>query len=132
MKNRLIPTLPALAALVAALLLAIAPLPALAQTSESALVARIEAEGFTLVERHNSWLGRVVLEFRAGFRERQVIYDPVQGVILRDYWEEPREGEGFWRHWFGFHSEADEHGSEDGEDHGEDHGDSQGSEAEGD
>ena len=56
-------------------------------TLEEELIAQVESQGFILVERESTWLGRVSLEFISDTHEREIILNPNNGAILRDYKE---------------------------------------------
>lgn len=58
-----------------------------AMTLEEELIAQVESQGFILVERESTWLGRVSLEFISDTHEREIILNPNNGAILRDYKE---------------------------------------------
>lgn len=62
--------------------------PASAQGFEDVLVTKMKNDGYRLVERKKSLLGRVILEFRSNKLERQIIIKPNTGEIIRDYAEE--------------------------------------------
>ena len=96
-------------------LLLLAALPASAQTTESALISMLGSQGFVLTERRKTWLGRIVLEFVSETLERQIIFDPTHGTVLRDFWEAPHadeENKGFWSHWFRFAKKDNDEGHE--------------------
>lgn len=96
------------------LMLATLPLSAMAQTTRQELVEEMAAGGFRLVEVRRSWLGREILDFEDETREREIIFAPATGVIIRDY-TEPRHDEDdrdgwFWWLGFGHHDgDAGEH-----------------------
>ena len=58
-----------------------------AQAREADLIKQMETNGYVLVDRSKSWLGRVVLDFENQTAEREIIFSPVNGEILRDYSE---------------------------------------------
>lgn len=60
----------------------------MAVSSENSIVSRLERNGYELVERKRTWLGRVVLEFESSTEARQIIFNPRRGVIVRDYSED--------------------------------------------
>ena len=60
---------------------------AYAATYEDELIAHMKGQGFVLVERESTWLGRISLEFRSNTHEREIILNPNNGAILRDYKE---------------------------------------------
>lgn len=53
----------------------------------------MESQGFTLIERETTWLGRVSLEFISQTHEREIILNPINGAVLRDYKEPIDEDE---------------------------------------
>lgn len=59
-----------------------------AQEFEDVLVSKMQSDGYRLVERKQSLLGRVILEFRSDKHERQIIIKPNTGEIIRDYAED--------------------------------------------
>lgn len=59
-----------------------------AKSSEESIVIRLERNGYELVERKRTWLGRIVLEFESSTEARQIIFNPRRGVIVRDYSED--------------------------------------------
>ena len=73
-------------ALVLALALLVAQ-PVAAQTREAQLLAQLEAQGFVLVEKRISWLGRIILDLENETHEREVIFNPVNGSVMRDFTE---------------------------------------------
>ena len=64
-----------------------------AMTHEEELIAQVESQGFTLIERETTWLGRVSLEFISQTHEREIILNPNNGAVLRDYKEPIDEDE---------------------------------------
>ena len=66
--------------------------------NEAVIINQVSRQGFALVERSESWLGRVNLEFRSDDQERQIILNPANGEALRDYSEGIHQGseEGDW------------------------------------
>ena len=53
----------------------------------------MESQGFTLIERETTWLGRISLEFISQTHEREIILNPNNGAVLRDYKEPIDEDE---------------------------------------
>lgn len=68
-----------------------APLTAAAQSVEEQIITQLRAQGFAVVERDATWLGRVRLVAVSDDLERELVFNPQTGEILRDYWE-GREG----------------------------------------
>lgn len=60
---------------------------ACAATHEEELIAHLQSQGFKLVERESTWLGRISLEFKSDTHEREIILNPNNGAIMRDYKE---------------------------------------------
>lgn len=61
--------------------------PAFAQTAQDAIVAQLKAQGFTKFEFERTWLGRVRIEAYSDTMERELVFNPNTGEVLRDYWE---------------------------------------------
>jgi hypothetical protein len=83
------------------LLLFLTATAAPAQTAEDALIADMQTRGFALVEREISLRGRVVLEFESEHIEREIIFDPPTGQILRDFTEkrdDSDDNESWWEY----------------------------------
>jgi len=60
--------------------------PALAQDAATRSVQRqLEAQGFTVLEIRRTLLGRVRVVARRGNLMREIVFDPRNGAILRDY-----------------------------------------------
>jgi len=57
------------------------------------VIARIEAEGFTVVEVKRSWLGRIVITASDQDDLREVVLNRTSGEVLRDQ-RFPNEGRG--------------------------------------
>lgn len=60
-------------------------LPVAAATPEEVILAALEAQGFHLVERYRTWLGRVRLIVVKGEVRREIVFYPATGEVLRDY-----------------------------------------------
>ena len=72
-----------------------------AQSTEGDVIRNLETGGYELVDRRKSWLGRIILDFRSDRFEREIILNPVNGEILRDYSEPIHVGpeeENWWNH----------------------------------
>jgi len=68
------------------LVLAGAPLTAVAQSVQDQIVSQLQAQGFDKITLNNTWLGRVrVIALRNDLR-RELVFNPQTGEILRDYW----------------------------------------------
>ena len=77
--------------LLMALLLAMPGLAA-AQSVQDQIVSQLTAQGFTRIEISRTLLGRVKIEARSARLERELVFNPVTGEILRDYWEDRDDG----------------------------------------
>jgi len=58
-----------------------------AATFQELLVAQLKAQGFSSISVRRTLLGRVRIEATSGTHEREIIFNPRTGEILRDYWE---------------------------------------------
>ncbi|MEM6388246.1 MAG: hypothetical protein AAF825_00245 [Pseudomonadota bacterium] len=56
-----------------------------AQTPVDAIIARLESEGWRLTRQTRTLLGRVRIIARKGSDQREVVIDPRNGAILRDF-----------------------------------------------
>jgi len=61
--------------------------PGAAQSVQEQVIAQLQAQGFTIEEVRRTFLGRVRVEARRGDVERELVFDPRNGTILRDYTE---------------------------------------------
>ena len=57
----------------------------LAQTPEQQIVDSLEAQGYHLVTRDWTWLGRIWIVVENGDLRREIVFNPSTGEILRDY-----------------------------------------------
>ena len=71
--------------LTAAGLVAAFAVPAAARNVEGEVAARLARDGFRITSRRRTWLGRVRIEAGKGKLQREVVFDPTSGEILRDY-----------------------------------------------
>ena len=55
--------------------------------------SQIETQGFTITEMHRTWLGRVRITAVNSQFEREIVFRPATGEILRDHWEARDEEE---------------------------------------
>ena len=78
--------------LLTALLLAFPGLAA-AQSVQDQIVSQLTAQGFTRIEVSRTLLGRVKIEALSPTLERELVFNPATGEILRDYWEDRDDGE---------------------------------------
>jgi len=58
-----------------------------AQDIEMRIISQLQAEGYVHIEVTRTWLGRVRIEAEGPGIEREIIFNPNTGEILRDYWE---------------------------------------------
>ena len=65
---------------------------ATAQSVQDQIVSQLTAQGFTRIEVSRTLLGRVKIEARSATLERELVFNPVTGEILRDYWEDRDDG----------------------------------------
>ena len=59
-----------------------------AQSVEQQIVSQLAAQGFTRIEISRTLLGRTKLKAYSPNLERELVFNPATGEILRDYWEE--------------------------------------------
>ncbi len=64
------------------------PMAAAAQSVQDSIITQLQAQGFNRIEISRTLLGRVVLNATSNRLERELVFNPVTGEILRDYWEE--------------------------------------------
>jgi hypothetical protein len=81
----------AIGVLVLALAAAVA-LPLWGQEPADAVVARLQAEGYTVRTVEQTLLGRIRIEAVKDGQRREVVVDRATGEILRDYVDETPEG----------------------------------------
>ena len=63
---------------------------ALAETVQDSIVRQLQDQGFSRIEIQRTLLGRVRIEAYSNTLERELVFNPSTGEILRDYWE-PRD-----------------------------------------
>lgn len=54
---------------------------------EAEIISQLKSQGYRLVEREKTWLGRIALEFESKTHEREIIVNPNSGAVIRDYKE---------------------------------------------
>lgn len=59
--------------------------PAAAMDVEQVVTNRLAREGFHVISRRRTWLGRVRIEAAKADLQREVVFDPASGEVLRDY-----------------------------------------------
>jgi hypothetical protein len=60
-------------------------LPVRAETPEQSIMASLEAQGYHLVVRDRTWLGRIWMIVESDDLRREIVFNPGTGEILRDY-----------------------------------------------
>ena len=58
--------------------------PAFAQTAKDQIVSALTRDGYTRIEESRTLLGRTRLVATDGSREREIVFSPRTGVIMRD------------------------------------------------
>lgn len=67
------------------LLVALSAGSALAQTIEEQIITTLEAQGYTVLERGRTFLGRLRVVVENDTLRREIVFNPGTGEILRDY-----------------------------------------------
>lgn len=62
------------------------PLPAAAQTVQEQIITQLNDQGFDQMTVNRTLLGRVRIVARRGDLERELVFNPQTGEILRDLW----------------------------------------------
>lgn len=62
------------------------PLPAAAQTLQEQIIAQLTEQGFDALTVNRTLLGRVRIVAQRGDLERELVFNPQTGEILRDLW----------------------------------------------
>lgn len=70
----------------ATLLMLSTSLPAAAQSIQDRVVQQLSDQGFEIVQMKRTLLGRVRIEAQGDGLERELVFNPNTGEILRDYW----------------------------------------------
>jgi hypothetical protein len=99
--------------------------PAQAKTKDIAAVwvQQLLLDGYEEIEVSQTWLGRVRIQAEKGDLEREIIFNPQTGEVLRDY---SHGGDGGLRLPLGFDVDLDDDddvGDDDGDDDDEEDGD---------
>ena len=63
-----------------------------AQSVQEQIVSQLTAQGFTRIEISRTLLGRVKIEARSPSLDRELVFNPATGEILRDYWQNRSDG----------------------------------------
>lgn len=74
--------------------LALAPLPALAESLPDRVIRQLKAQGFTRFKVSRTWLGRTRIIATSPTQSREIILNPRTGEILRDYWHARDDAKG--------------------------------------
>jgi hypothetical protein len=72
-------------------MLAFTPIFAAAQTVQEQIIAQLTDQGFANFEISRTFLGRVRVVTQSDRLQRELVFNPKTGEMLRDYWE-PLEG----------------------------------------
>lgn len=75
-------------AFAAAVALSCAMTPAVAQTVEESILAQLSEQGFEQFDVRRTLLGRIRIVARGNGLIRELVFNPVTGEILRDYWRD--------------------------------------------
>lgn len=70
--------------------------PVLADGRVDAITRQLTDQGFGEIKVSKTFLGRVRVEALRDGREREIIFNPRTGEILRDYWDIDASGTGGW------------------------------------
>lgn len=70
--------------------------PVLADGRVDAITQQLAAQGYDQIKVSKTFLGRVRVEAQRKGLEREIIFNPRTGEILRDYWEVEEGDEGDW------------------------------------
>ncbi len=68
--------------------LGLMPSVAGAETVQDSILSQLRDQGFTRIEVSRTLLGRTRLEATSDRLEREMVFNPQTGEILRDYWQE--------------------------------------------
>lgn len=69
------------------------PFSASADQIEDSIVSQLRSQGFTKIELSRTLLGRARVVAKSPKLDREIIFNPVTGEILRDYWTERSNGQ---------------------------------------
>jgi hypothetical protein len=72
--------------------LAVSPMVASAQSAQDAIIRQLTEQGFVNISVTTTLLGRVRILAESADLRREIVFNPVTGEILRDFWE-PRGGQ---------------------------------------
>ncbi len=57
-----------------------------AETLAANIEGQLRSQGFTRLDVHRTWLGRIRIEAYSKTQKREIVLNPRTGEILRDYW----------------------------------------------
>ncbi|MHA6324916.1 hypothetical protein [Roseivivax sp. CAU 1753] len=98
--------------------LMLAPAAATAQTARDQVISQLQQQGYSDFRVTRTWLGRVRIVARGPAGRREVILNPANGVILRDYLDRDHDDD---------HDDDDDHsGRDDDDDRADDRDDNSG------
>jgi hypothetical protein len=63
-----------------------------AQSVQDQIVSQLTAQGFSRIEVSRTLLGRIKIDARSANLDRELVFNPVTGEILRDYWRDRDDG----------------------------------------
>lgn len=58
-----------------------------AQSVQDQIIAQLQQQGFTQIEVSRTWLGRVRIVSLRDDLQRELVFNPQTGEILRDFWQ---------------------------------------------
>lgn len=64
--------------------------PAAAQTPTDTIVQQLRQQGYSNITVSRTWLGRIRIVGRSARGEREIVYNPSTGALMRDYLDESR------------------------------------------
>ena len=64
-----------------------------AQSVQDQIISQLQAQGFSRIEIYNTLLGRVRLKAYSTTLERELVFNPATGQILRDVWVDRSDGD---------------------------------------
>jgi len=70
--------------------------PAMADGRVDAITQQLSAQGYDRIKVSKTFLGRVRVEAQRKGLEREIIFNPRTGEILRDYWEVEEDDDSDW------------------------------------
>ena len=67
-------------------IMALAPMAASAQSFQDNILTQLTEQGFSIFTVSKTLLGRVRVTSQSATLKRELVFNPVTGEILRDYW----------------------------------------------